>query len=79
MPTKAQANKENSAPTAEAVHPPTDPSLLNKELDDLSKPGRVSKGEGDFIDGDPGYSKDQLLHMREYYGLKESTADVADV
>jgi hypothetical protein len=40
--------------------------------------GRVSKADAEQIDGDPGYDKDQLLHMREYWGLKESTAEVAE-
>jgi hypothetical protein len=38
-------------------------------LDALSQPGRASRADAEFIDNDPGYSKDQLAHMREYYGL----------
>jgi hypothetical protein len=65
----------------EAVVLPTDPASgrLQAELDDLQAPGRVSKTDAEQIDNSPGYSKDQLLHMREYYGLKESTAAVAEV
>lgn len=69
--------------TAEGIATePTPESLaLQRELDDLGKPGRVSKADGEFIDNAPGYSKNQLAHMREYYGLKDdaSTADVAPV
>lgn len=84
MATKSQPRSQDSAkldPSAEGVHQPIPESLdrLQAELDDLSKPGRVSKAHAEFIDNAPGYSKDQLDHMREYYGLKESTAAVAEV
>lgn len=44
-----------------------------EELEELSKPGRVNKAHVEFIDKEPGYSRDQLQHMREYYGLVEPT------
>jgi hypothetical protein len=83
-PTKSQPRSQDSAkldPSAEGVPQPIPESLvqLQQEQDELGKPGRVSKAHAEFIDNDPGYSKDQLDHMREYYGLKESTADVAEV
>jgi hypothetical protein len=85
MPTKRQARSQDSAkldPTAEPTTlPPADPSheKFLEEQDALQRPGRASKSDADFIDNEPGYSKDQLDHMREYYGTKESTATVADV
>jgi hypothetical protein len=82
--TKSQTKDQDSAkldPSAAGVPLPVDPAAeaLLAEQEDLSKPGRVSKAHAEFIDNDPGYSKDQLAHMREYYGLTESTADVAEV
>lgn len=81
---KSQAKSQDSAkldPSAEGVHLPMPESLdqLQAEQDELGKPGRASKADAEFIDNEPGYSKDQLAHMREYYGLKESTASVAEV
>lgn len=81
---KSQPRSQDSAkldPSAEGVHQPIPESLaqLQAEQDELNQPGRVSRAHAEFIDNDPGYSKDQLDHMREYYGLKESTASVAEV
>ncbi len=61
--------------------PTPEAAALQAELDDLGKPGRVGKADAEFIDNAPGYSKDQLAHMREYYGISKSddTADVAPV
>lgn len=55
-----------------------DHEALEAERADLQKPGRVSKSDAEQIDNDPGYDKDQLAHMREYWGLKESTATEAE-
>lgn len=52
---------------------------LQTEQAELQQPGRVGRADAEFIDNDPGYSEDQLSHMREYYGLVESTAAVAEV
>jgi hypothetical protein len=82
-PTKTQPRSQDSAKlefTAEGQPLPTDESAvrLQEEQDKLHARGRVSKADAEQIDGDPGYDKDQLLHMREYWGLKESTAEVAE-
>lgn len=75
MPTKTappkRAPREPNPLSAEGLPWPSDPShdQLQAELADLSKPGRVSKDDAEFIDNAPGYSKDQLAHMREYYDL----------
>lgn len=78
--TAAPQSKSKEVAHGEATPRPTDPSAdrLQAELDKLSAPGRASKSDAEQIDNDPGYSKDQLAHMREYWGLKESTAEVAD-
>lgn len=81
-PKRRTAQQDSTGPAlGEAINLPSDPRAeeLQAELDDLTAPGRVSKTDAEQIDNDPGYSKDQLLHMREYYGLKESTAAVAEV
>jgi hypothetical protein len=80
---KTQARSQDSAKSdfvAEAVTFPSDPDLeaLEAERDELQRPGRASKADAEQIDNDPGYDKDQLAHMREYWGLRESTAEVAD-
>lgn len=76
---KPQVRKQDSGVTAEAVTFPTDESneSLERERAELHKPGRVSKADAEQIDNDPGYNKDQLAHMREYWGLKpdESTVE----
>lgn len=67
--------------SAEGTELQTDESAvrLQQEQDKLHAQARVAKGDAEFIDPDPGYNKDQVEHMREYYGLKESTAEVAEV
>lgn len=67
---KPQAPEPNPGLTAEAITFPSDPLLeqLQQEQDELHKPGRVSKADAEHIDSDPGYNRDQLAHMREYYG-----------
>jgi hypothetical protein len=78
---KTQARKQDSPPEvrAEAVAFPTDEAneSLERERAELHKPGRASKADAEQIDNDPGYNKDQLAHMREYWGLKpdESTVE----
>lgn len=74
---QAQHSTEKSTKTQAAHQPsgsagvplPPDPSavLLQEEQDELQQPGRVSKHVADQIDNDPGYSKDQLNHMSEYW------------
>lgn len=76
---KSQARTQDSSKlefTAEATTFPSDPDLdkLEQERAELHKQARVGKADADFIDSDPGYNKDQVAHMREYWGLKDSTA-----
>jgi hypothetical protein len=63
---------------AEAVTFPTDESneSLEQERAELHKPGRVSKTDAEQIDNEPGYNRDQLAHMREYWGLKPDESAV---
>lgn len=63
-----QPDSENPSGSA-GVPLPIDPSaaLLQEEQDDLQQPGKVAKAVADQIDNDPGYSKDQLAHMNEYW------------
>jgi hypothetical protein len=79
---KTQARTQDSAKlefSAEAVTFPTDEAneSLERERAELHKPGRASKADAEQIDNDPGYNRDQLAHMREYWGLKpdESTVE----
>jgi hypothetical protein len=79
---KSQARKQDSPlmeVRAEAVTFPTDEAneSLERERAELHKPGRASKADAEQIDNDPGYNRDQLAHMREYWGLKpdESTVE----
>lgn len=58
---------------------PEEAQALQDELAELGKPGQVSKSDADFIDKEPGYSKDQLAHMREYYGIARKSDETADV
>jgi hypothetical protein len=79
---KSQASKQDSPlmeVRAEAVTFPTDESneALEQERAELHKPGRVSKSDTEFIDNEPGYNRDQLAHMREYWGIKESDSAAA--
>jgi hypothetical protein len=81
---KTQARSQDSMKlgfSAEPTPPPSDPSAarLQSEQDELQQPGRASKTDAEQIDNEPGYNKDQLDHMREYWGLKDSTAEVAEV
>jgi hypothetical protein len=66
-PKKVTSKSEH--PAAEGIPLPSDPSAvhLQEEQDELQQPGRVSKAVADQIDNDPGYSKDQLAHMAEYW------------
>lgn len=80
--TKPQARKEDSPlleVRAEATPLPVDESnaALEKQRAELHKPGRVGKADAKQIDNDPGYSRDQLAHMREYFGIDpdESTVE----
>ena len=59
--------------TAEATPLPIDESaaLLQSEQDVLSRPGRAARADAEFIDHESGYSRDQLAHMREYYGIDD--------
>jgi hypothetical protein len=73
---KTQARTQDSSKlefSAEATtHPSeTDENLraAEKQRAALQQPGRVSKADAQQIDNDPGYDKDQLAHMREYWGL----------
>lgn len=82
-PSKTQARSQDSAKldfTAEASTFPSDPDLdkLEAERAELQSPGAVSKTAAKQIDNDPGYDVDQLEHMVEYWGIAESTAEVAD-
>lgn len=77
--TKTPARSQDSAKldfTAAGVQTPVpeDLAALEAERDELHKQARVSKTDAEFIDSSPGYNKDQLAHMREYYGLTDSTA-----
>lgn len=75
-PAKTQARSQDSPSEvqAEAVTFPTDPALdkLEAQRAELHKPGRASKTDAEQIDNEPGYSRDQLAHMREYWGLSPS-------
>lgn len=76
-PTKAAAKTPKPQPDSTEDNPsgsagvplPSDPSALRlqEEQDDLQQPGKVAKVVADQIDNDPGYSKDQLAHMSEYW------------
>jgi len=46
---------------------PFDHQALESEREELQQPGQVSKADADQIYNDPGYDKDQLAHMREYW------------
>jgi hypothetical protein len=81
---KSQARVQDSAKLsfqAEAVLDPSqqDETHLAAERNraELQRPGRASKADAAQIDNDPGYDRDQLAHMREYWGLKpdESTVE----
>lgn len=72
---KSQAKSQDSQKLgfqAEATPLPTDEFLARHQAqqDELQQPGRASKHDGEQLDNDPGYSKDQLDHMREYWGIK---------
>jgi hypothetical protein len=78
---KSQARKQDSPlmeVTAEAVEFPTDEAneSLERERAELHKPGRVSKAAAEQIDNSPGYNKDQLAHMHEYWGIKPAESAV---
>lgn len=76
---KTQVKSQDSAKlefTAAGVETPMpdDLAALEAQRADLHKPGQVSKADAEQIDNDPGYNKDQLAHMREYWGLTDSVA-----
>lgn len=58
---------------------PDQTATQTTEFEKLSKPAKLHREDAEFIDDAPGYSADQVGHMREYYGLTESTAAVAEV
>lgn len=71
---KPQPRSQDSAklgPTAEGTPLPVDQSAdqLQQEQDELQQQAKVSRADAEFIDPDPGYDKDQVAHMSEYYGL----------
>jgi hypothetical protein len=77
--TKTQPRNQDSVKlefTAAGVQTPVpeDLAALESEREELHKPGRASKTDAEQIDNSPGYNKDQLAHMREYWGLTDSTA-----
>jgi hypothetical protein len=77
--TTAQKDSKEKQPTTVTEHqaalpiPPTDESAaqFQQEQDELQQPGEAREADASHIDNDPGYSEDQLAHMREYYGLTE--------
>ena len=80
-PPKTQAKTQDSSKldfTAEATPLPVDEEhkALEDQRAELHKPGRVSKADAEFIDNDPGYNKDQIAHMREYWGIKPDDSTV---
>ncbi len=77
MVTKTEAPHHHKATTQESPapdFPPKDPSheKFLAEQSDLERPGKVSKEHASQIDNAPGYSINQLDHMREYYGLVDA-------
>ena len=75
---KTQARKEDSPNLevrAEATPLPVDKAHEEAERQraELQQPGQVRKDSkaAEQIDNDPGYDKDQLAHMREYWGDEE--------
>lgn len=69
-PEKSSPSKSKTDhPAAEGIPLPLDPSAvhLQEEQDELQQPGRVARATADQVDNDPGYSKDQLAHMNEYW------------
>lgn len=71
---KPQARSQDSAKlgfSSEGVQTPVpdDLAALDKERAELQKPGQVSKAAAEHIDADPGYDKDQVAHLEEYYGI----------
>lgn len=71
------ASKKSEHPSAQGIPLPVDPSAarLQEEQDELQQPGRVAKGLGNQIDNDPGYSKDQLAHMAEYWSHGDAVGE----
>lgn len=74
--TKPQARSQDSAKlgfsaTGIETPVPADLAALDKERAELQKPGQVSKKAAEHIDADPGYDKDQIAHMEEYYGVSD--------
>lgn len=66
---KSSAPKKSEHPAAQGISQTVDQSALDhqEQQDELQQPGRVSKAVADQVDNDPGYSKDQLAHMEEYW------------
>lgn len=82
--TKSQAKDQDSSKLGFTAQASTHPAETNealqeaeKQRDELQQPGRVSKADAAQINNEPGYDKDQLAHMREYWGLDpaESTTE----
>ena len=71
------SSPKSEHPAAQGIPYPTDPSAvrLQEEQDELQQPGRVARGLADQIDNDPGYSKDQLAHMREYWSHGDAVGE----
>jgi hypothetical protein len=74
QPKSKTSQEEDQNPSGSAGVPlPSDPSAtrLQAEQDELQQPGQVAKAVADQVDNDPGYSKDQLAHMQEYWAHDE--------
>lgn len=81
-PRKTAARKAAPKQSTEQSAPlptPEETVTQTPEFEKLNKPAKLHRDDAEFIDPDPGYSEDQVDHMREYYGLTESTAEVASV
>lgn len=78
-PSTRETSKESRSdhPAAQGIPLPQDPSAvrLQEEQDELQQPGRVSKAVADQVDNDPGYSKDQLAHMKEYWSHGDAVGE----
>lgn len=77
QPKPSKTDAKSDHPAAEGIPLPSDQSAvhLQEEQDGLQQPGRVAKAVADQIDNDPGYSKDQLAHMAEYWSHGDADDD----
>lgn len=75
--TQSESSETPEHPAGQAIPLSSDPSAdrLQEEQDELQQPGRVSRAVADQIDNDPGYSKDQLAHMKEYWGHGDAVGE----